>query len=49
MSSTTIASSTSSFTIDRAASTDVFTLEYRLVPRPIYPLDPMDDWRRAGD
>lgn len=31
------------------SSTDVFTLEYRLVPRPIYPLDPMDDWRRAGD
>ncbi|MBN1241733.1 MAG: M81 family metallopeptidase [Spirochaetales bacterium] len=31
------------------SSTDPFTLEYRLVPRPIYPLDEVADWRRAGD
>lgn len=30
------------------SSTDVFALEYRLVPRPIYPLDPIDDWRRPA-
>ncbi len=28
------------------SNTDVFQLEYRLLPRPIYPLDEIDTWRR---
>jgi microcystin degradation protein MlrC len=26
-------------------SIDVFQLQYREIPRPIYPLDPIDSWR----
>ena len=29
------------------SNTDVFGLKYRNIPRPIYPLDPLDDWRIA--
>ena len=27
---------------------DVFTLPWARIPRPVYPLDPIDDWRRAS-
>ena len=27
---------------------DVFSLPWARIPRPVYPLDPIDDWRRAG-
>lgn len=27
---------------------DVFTLPWSRIPRPVYPLDPIDDWRRVG-
>ena len=27
---------------------DVFSLPWQRIPRPVYPLDPIDDWRSAG-
>ena len=27
---------------------DVFSLPWSRIPRPVYPLDPIDDWRRVG-
>ena len=27
---------------------DVFGLPWSRIPRPMYPLDPIDDWRRAA-
>jgi len=27
---------------------DVFSLPWQRIPRPVYPLDPIDDWRRAA-
>ena len=27
---------------------DVFTLPWKRIPRPVYPLDPVEDWREAA-
>ena len=27
---------------------DVFTLPWKRIPRPVYPLDPVDDWRAVS-